>query len=228
MKAIVLADGDVPERAALDAAWPGWADGTGVVIAADGGARHADRLGLSIDTWVGDGDSIAPDALAALAASGVTIRRVGVAKDESDTELAVLEALARNPDEVVIVGALGGLRFDHALANVGLLAMPQLAGRSAALLDERSRIRLISAPDREGAAVRTGLPGRVDDLVSLLPYGEGVVGVTTEGLAYPLADEPLPPGPARGLSNVRVSAEAAVTIRSGRLLVIETPATLVR
>jgi thiamine pyrophosphokinase len=228
MKAIVLADGDAPTRAALDAVWPGWAEGAGVVIAADGGARHAEGLGLSIDTWIGDGDSIAPDALAELAARGVTIRRVAAAKDESDTELAVLEALARNPDDVVIVGALGGLRFDHALANVGLLAMPQLAGRSAALLDERTRIRLISAPDSGGAAVRTGLPGRIDDLVSLLPYGVGVVGVTTEGLAYPLADEPLPPGPARGLSNVRVSADAAVSVREGRLLVIETPATLVR
>jgi thiamine pyrophosphokinase len=228
MKAIVLADGDAPDRAALDAAWPGWAEGAGVVIAADGGARHADGLGLAIDTWVGDGDSIAPDALGALGASGVTIRRAATAKDESDTELAVLEALAHGPDEVVILGALGGVRFDHTLANVGLLAMPQLAGRRAALLDARTRVRLITAPDGAGRAVRLAVPGRVDDLVSLLPYGEGVIGVTTEGLAYPLADEPLPPGPARGLSNVRTTPEAAVTVRSGRLLVIETPATLVR
>jgi len=65
-------------------------------------------------------------------------------------------------------------------------------------------------------------------LVSLLPFGAGVHGVTTEGLAYPLADEPLPPGPARGLSNVRAVPDAAVSVRAGRLLVIETPATLVR
>ena len=78
-----------------------------------------------------------------------------------------------------------------------------------------------------GAEVRFPLPGNAGDRVSLLPYGEGVVGVTTLGLAYPLANEPLPPGPARGLSNVRVSEDAAVVVRSGRLLVIETPATLV-
>ena len=51
--------------------------------------------------------------------------------------------------------------------------------------------------------------------------------MTTHGLAYPLADEPLPPGPARGLSNVRVGADAAVVVRRGLLLVVETPATLV-
>ena len=227
MKAIVLADGDAPARAALDEAWPGWADEAGIVIAADGGARHARDLGLTLDAWVGDGDSIDGDSLAALAADGVSIRRVATAKDESDTELALLEAIARGADEIVVVGALGGVRFDHALANVGLLAMPQLGDLPTTLLDERARIRLITAPGPGGAEVRFPLPGTAGDRVSLLPYGEGVAGVTTHGLAYPLADEPLPPGPARGLSNVRVSPDAAVTVKSGRLLVIETPVTLV-
>ena len=117
MKVIVLADGDAPDRATLDAAWPGWAVGTEVVIAADGGARHAEGLELVVDTWVGDGDSIAADALDALAARGVAIRRASVAKDESDTELAVLEALTHDPAEIVIIGALGGIRFDHSLAD---------------------------------------------------------------------------------------------------------------
>ena len=54
----------------------------------------------------------------------------------------------------------------------------------------------------------------------------GVEGVTTDGLAYPLVDEPLPIGRTRGLSNVRVSDEARVTVRRGLLLVVESPATL--
>jgi thiamine pyrophosphokinase len=227
MKAIVLADGDAPDRAALDRAWPGWDEVAEVVVAADGGARHAGRLGLTILTWVGDGDSIDPDDLALLAERGVSIQRVPAAKDESDTELAVLEALAHTPDEILILGALGGLRIDHTIANIGLLAMPQLGDLPTTLLDERARIRLIRAPGPGGAEVRFPLPGKAGDRVSLLPYGDGVAGVTTHGLAYPLADEPLPPGPARGLSNVRVSEDAAVVVRSGRLLVIETPATLV-
>ena len=55
---------------------------------------------------------------------------------------------------------------------------------------------------------------------------DGVDGVTTTGLAYPLEDEPLPMGPARGLSNVRLDEEARVVVRHGFLLVIESPATL--
>jgi thiamine pyrophosphokinase len=62
--------------------------------------------------------------------------------------------------------------------------------------------------------------------VSLLPQGDGVTGVTTQGLAYPLTDEPLPAGPARGVSNVRTAANASVQVASGRLLVVEAPATL--
>ena len=127
---------------------------------------------------------------------------------------------------VVIVGGLGGPRIDHALANIGLLAMPALAGKRAILLDGRSRVSLIRAPDVDGAAVACPLAGRTGDTVSLLPMGSGVEGVTTRGLRYSLADEPLPPGGARGLSNVRTSSTAEVVLRRGLLLVVESPARL--
>ena len=226
MNALVLADGEAPTRADLDRAWPGWDDDLGLVIAADGGARHAARLGVAIDAWVGDGDSLDAADLAALESAGVPMDRSSPNKDESDTELAVKAAMARGAAKLTIVGGLGGTRIDHALANVGLLSMAELRGHPAVLIDGRSRIALVRAPGVGGAEVRHDLSGRVGDVVSLLPVGDGVIGVTTEGLAYPLADEPLPAGPARGLSNIRIAADAAVTVESGMLLVVESPATL--
>ncbi len=228
MQAIVLADGDVAPRARIDEAWPGWADPSALVIAADGGARHAEPLGLRASIWVGDGDSVSPAQLERLAADGADIRRVAAAKDESDTELALLAAIERGADDIVILGALGGARVDHALANVGLLAHPALAGRGARLLDASARISFLRAPTPDGSPIERALPGRVGDLVSLLPTGDGVEGVTTRGLTFPLTDEPLPAGPARGLSNVRRDADAAVTVRRGMLLIVESPATLPR
>jgi len=225
MVTLILADGDAPTRAELDAAWPGWDAGVDYIIAADGGARHALGLGVTLDLWVGDGDSLGEDDLAALVAAGVPVERSRPDKDESDTELAVRAALRQDDGGLVIVGALGGPRVDHALANIGLLAMPELAGRVVTILDERSRIGLIQAPGPDGGAVERRLPGRSGDLVSLLPFGAGVEGVTTHGLAYPLVDEPLPPGPARGLSNVRTAGDATVVVRRGMLLVVESPAT---
>lgn len=228
MDALILADGEAPTRGDLDLAWPGWDANLGLVIAADGGARHAARLGVTIDAWVGDGDSLDADGMAALLAAAIPMERSSPHKDESDTELAVRAAIRRGAAGLVIVGALGGTRIDHALANIGLLAMTELAGRPATLIDARSRITLVRAPDPQGAPVRRPLPGRTGDLVSLLPLGPGVIGVTTRGLAYPLNDEPLPEGPARGLSNVRAASDAAVTVRGGLLLVVESPARLDR
>jgi thiamine pyrophosphokinase len=196
------------------------------VVAVDGGARHARGLGVTIDLWVGDGDSIGAEALGALEAAGVPIERSRPDKDESDTELAIRAAIRLGAAGIVIVGALGGARIDHALANIGLLALPELAGRPVTILDGGSRIRLVSAPGPAGEPVECPLPGGLGGLISLLPMGVGVEGVTTRGMAYPLVDEPLPSGPARGLSNVRTAPDAAVVVGRGRLLVVESPATL--
>jgi thiamine pyrophosphokinase len=224
--ALLLADGDLPAKPDLDAAWPGWDDGVALVVAADGGARGAPGLGRRIDLVVGDGDSLGDAALLELERSGVAVERSPVAKDETDTELAILAALSRGADRITVVGAFGGPRLDHELANVALLAHPALRGTACLLLDARARVRLVDAPGADGGPVQVPLPGAPGSLVSLLPLDRDVAGVTTQGLVYPLRDEALPLGPARGLSNVRSAADAAIAVRHGRLLVVESPATL--
>lgn len=226
MHAVVVADGRIPDRRQLDAAWPDWAADIELVVAADGGARGAERLGLGLDLVVGDGDSLGAATLEQLAAGGVAVERSPADKDETDTELALLAALRRGARRLTILGALGGPRLDHELANLWLLAHPALGSVPATILDEAARVRLLQAPDPNGRPVRLELPGPTGALVSLLPVGGDAVGITTEGLRYPLRDEPLPLGPARGISNVRLASTASVTLRAGRLLVIEHPATL--
>ena len=226
MQVIVLADGQVGSRAALDAAWPGWLEPSARVVAADGGARHAGPLGLVIDRWVGDGDSLGEAAIAELEAAGVPVERARPDKDESDTELAVLAALAMGATALTVLGALGGPRADHAFANVGLLSMPALEHLGVRLLAADARVRRLRAPGPDGGATSLDLGGRVGDGVSLLPIGADAEGVTTHGLAYALRDEPLLEGRTRGLSNIRERPDAAITLRRGRLLVVETPATL--
>ena len=225
-RALVLADGDLGSRDEIEAGWPGSLDEVVVVIAADGGARHAGPLGVRIDHWVGDGDSLPAADIDRLRELGIPVDLVARDKDESDTELAVRRAVAEDPSEIVILGAFGGARLDHELANVFLLADPMLAGRSAVLLDAAVRIRLVGAPDVGGSAASISLPGRVGDLVSLLPFGGDVEGVRTSGLRYPLHDEPLRMGAARGLSNVRTAETASVVLERGILPVVETPVTL--
>jgi thiamine pyrophosphokinase len=222
--ALVVADGDVPRRAVLDAAWPGWADDVGAVIAADGGWEKATAIGLLPDLLVGDADSLSEERFTELAAAGVPIERSPVEKDESDTELAVLAALRQGATHVTVLGALGGKRFDHAMANVGLLGLPVAGEAEIELLDGTTRVRLLRALAAGDGPAGLDLSGEVGDLVSLLPLGVAALGVTTEGLLYPLGGETLLPGPARGLSNVRIAPDASVTLRQGSLLVIETRA----
>ena len=226
VQAIVLADGEVGSRTAIDLAWPGWLAPDPYVVAADGGARHAGAFALRIDLWVGDGDSLGEDGIAALEAAGIPVDRAPVDKDESDTELAVIAALARRPRAITILGALGGPRLDHALANLALLAMPELHAVDVRLVAADARVRLLSAPSPDGSPGRLELSGRPADLVSLLPVGADATGVTTTGLQYPLDDEVLVVGRSRGLSNRRTVETATVTLAAGRLIIVETPATL--
>jgi thiamine pyrophosphokinase len=221
---LVVADGDVASREALDAAWPGWADGVTAVVAADGGFARAVSLGFTPGALVGDLDSLPADGIAAAEASGTDVRRHPVDKDESDLELALLHAVAMGATRVTVLGAFGGPRLDHALANLWLLAHPALRAVDLELLDASARACLLTAPGPRGGPVTRRLPGRVGAIVSLFPFGGDADGITTTGLRFPLRDEPLRTGPARGLSNVRAAADAGVTLRAGRLLVVERPA----
>jgi len=110
----------------------------------------------------------------------------------------------------VILGGLGG-RPDQALANLLLLAMPALEGRDVRFADGAWTIRMI----RPGRALR--LDGQPGDRLSLIPLGGEAEGVTSTGLAYPLDEETLHFGPARGVSNVFEEAAITVSLRRGRL-----------
>jgi thiamine pyrophosphokinase len=196
------------------------------VIAADRGAQHARRWGWPVHLLVGDLDSLPAGEVAALAAAGVPMLTAPTAKDETDLELALREAIRLQPTEIIICAALGG-RTDHWLANLLLLAQPALAGTPTVIAGGPETIRLLRG-ETDGARAATGtratlaLDGRPGDLLSLLSIGGDAVGIVTEGLAYPLRDETLSPGQPRGVSNVFTGTRASVSLRRGLLLVIVT------
>lgn len=191
------------------------------VIAADRGALHALAWGWPVHLLVGDLDSLPAETVSALKAAGVPVITAPVAKNETDLELALAHALEGKPDEIVFCGALGG-RTDHMLANILLLARPELTGIPARILEGATAIRLLRGPAEDGTPAEMALHGLTGDLLSLLPIGGDAVGVTTEGLCYPLRDETLYLGQARGVSNVFETATPRVRLRTGVLLVIHT------
>lgn len=219
--ALVVADGDVDPSdlgAALDLASAGGQ--RPMVIAADGGAAKALAAGVQPDLVVGDGDSLAPDVRDHLERAGVELSLASVDKDESDTELCLLAATARGARSLTVVGALGGERPEHAVANLLLMSDPRLDGVEVQLVDGPTRLVRIGSGEGPGRLDIDGEPG---DWISLFALAGDVRGVSTTGLRFPLDDETLRPGPARGLSNELVERAATVITARGRLLVVHTP-----
>ena len=214
--ALVVADGDVDVSVLSDlAAGPE----RPMLIAADGGAAHVLAVGLVPDIVVGDFDSLAQGDRARLEALGVELLVAATDKDESDMELCLLTALERGATRLTIVGALGLSRPEHGLANLLLLADPRLDGLDVVIAGRGSRIWRMGTPD---GPAESAIEGEAGDFVSLFPLESAVEGVTTEGLRFPLADETLPLGPSRGLSNELSTDRARVATRRGRLIVIHT------
>lgn len=180
-----------------------------IIIAADGGARHLLALGMAPHIAIGDFDSLEPELLSQLEATGADIIRYSTHKNETDLELALLAAVNHGATCIQVLAALGG-RPDQHLANLQLLTHPSLANADVRLLHRNWEVFVI----RHRARIY-GTPG---DTVSLLPMTDEVHGIVTEGLYYPLRHETLQLGPARGVSNVLVDHEAQVTIEEGLLL----------
>lgn len=213
MKVVVVASG---ELVASDAEWIVDAE---FVIAADGGASSLDRLGRRPDLLVGDLDSAEASLVERLVASGTRVERHPIDKEASDTELAIEAAFGAGGSTVVLLGALGGERLDHELANLLLLADPAMAGRDLRAVRGGTCVRALHAGDR------LVLQGEAGDLVTLLPVGGDACGVTTEGLRWALDAATLRMGRSRGLSNEVLGGTASVRIGQGTLLVVETAST---
>lgn len=184
------------------------------VIAADGGARVAEYFNRDVDLVIGDMDSLSPQEVDELAENGAQIDRHPPEKDATDLELALEYAVEHGAEWVRVIGGLGG-RFDQAMANVYLLALPALADCDVSIVAAKQEIRLLRA------GIHT-LTGHAGDTVSLIPVGGDVRGIVTDNLKYPLQDETLMFGPARGVSNVMLSATATVTVGAGVLLCVHT------
>lgn len=210
MKAVVVASGELDPADAL------YLDGADLTIAADGGAASLDGLGRTPQLLIGDLDSVDVSLVERLERGGTRVERHPLDKEASDTELAVEAAFAAGAAEVTLLGAAGGERLDHELANLLLVADAAFAGLALRAVRGASRVTAV-----HGGQLHP-LDGRPGDLVTLLPVSGDASGVTTAGLRWSLDAATLAMGRSRGLSNEIVSTPASVRLEKGVLLLIET------
>jgi len=206
----VIAHGDVDpgDRVHLE--------GADLIVAADGGTLALERWNFVPHAIVGDLDSLGVDRAAEYATQGVTVVPYSPEKDESDLELAIEYATAAKADDIVLLGILGGARFDHEVANTLLIAADEYRGLKLRAVRGGMTVRALHGGET------LDLEGVAGDLVTLLAVRGDAEGVRTHRLKYPLSRETLHFGAARGLSNVVVSSGATVSFDRGVLLIIET------
>ncbi|KPK88985.1 MAG: hypothetical protein AMJ88_18200 [Anaerolineae bacterium SM23_ 63] len=187
-----------------------------IVIAANGGVQHAEKLGLNIDMVIGDLDSLDEAEGTALEAANIHTVRVAAQKDETDLELALLYADEMGVRHIVVLGAFGD-RIDMSMSNLLLLTHPGLAAVHIEYWYGQQTAWVIRPPGDE-------VHGQPGDTLSLIPLGGDALGIITHELYYPMNDETLVFGPARGVSNVLTASIASVELRSGIVLAVHSPA----
>lgn len=188
-----------------------------IIIAIDGGLKAAENLDIIPDIVVGDFDTIDSGTLNKYAGmKEVEVIRLNPEKDLTDTQSAIERALSLGADYIEIIGGTG-TRLDHTIANIHTLQM--MIGRcsGAVITNENNRIRII---EDKYVIKRQEQYGKY---VSFLPLTEKVQGITLEGFKYPLKDYEfnIKTTLSLGVSNEIIEDEATVSLKSGRLIMIE-------
>jgi thiamine pyrophosphokinase len=182
------------------------------VIAADAGMRHAAALDVVPELWVGDFDSTPSDLPAQLAA--VERQQFPAAKNLTDGELAVEAARERGATSLILVGAFGGPRADHAFLHLTL----------AMRLAEAGIAILLTSGAQEGILLPTG-EFRVDydsgTIFSVIAFDD-LVGLTLTGARWPLDRYDMAFGSSRTISN-EVDGKLTGRLESGRAMLIAHP-----
>jgi thiamine pyrophosphokinase len=184
-----------------------------LIVAADSGASTALSYNCVPAFVVGDLDSLGIP-VQALENMGSQFVRALVEKNETDTELAIDIAIEQGAHTITLLGAVGGARIEHTMANVLLLVSYEKI--PIRIVDGPSICWLVRGPGS------TDIYGHSNDLLSLFPMAGDATGVQTTGLYYPLRKETLRFGKPRGISNALLQEHGSVALDGGILLVIHT------
>ena len=207
MKAAIISNGSITETEMLKESL----DGYEMTVCADGAANRLRSAGIMPDYVLGDLDSIDAQTKQYLESEGVEFIKFSPEKDFSDTHLCMEFLIKKGFDEIDIYGALGG-RWDHSLANFGLMYHAHEKGVNLRLIDSNDKAFICS----KGKYVSEK---REDQCFSIFAVFEDAT-VSLSGVKYPLNEYNLRRGESIGLSNEYIS-DCHVEIKKGSAIVIE-------
>lgn len=182
-------------------------DNLGYIICADGGFVHTEKLGISPQLVVGDFDSVNP-----CGKYKDIIKVYPSEKDDSDLMLAVRAAIKEGCTYIDIYGATGG-RLDHTIASLQTLLFAQNHGAEATLIGDSDEVCLLKNGSRT-------FEKRKGWYFSIFSVTEECIGVTLEGLKYPLNNYTVTNSFPIGLSNEIIAEKCKVFVEKGILFIV--------
>ena len=175
------------------------------ILAADGGLRHLEKLGLKPNGILGDFDSLG------YIPTGAEV--FPVEKDDTDAMLAARKGLELGFREFWFYGSLDGPRLDHTIANFQTLQFLADRGAKAYLIGKDYLVTVIKEETITFPATATGI-------LSVFCLGADAAGVTIRGAKYELEQGTLTAGFPLGVSNHFLGNEVTVSVEKGSLLIL--------
>ena len=186
-----------------------------VFIGADRGAYHLLERAVVPTHIVGDFDSVTEEEWALICSRVQHVDRVRAEKDETDTDLALLKALALRPSEIVLTGVTGG-RLDHyeaALRSVKRFQMvyPHIA---FSICNKQNELRYLT-PGQHALRKDERYP-----YLSFFAQHTAVCDVTLRGVKYETTMEQIDIESSRFTSNEIITDDAYIDFTAGICLMI--------
>ena len=179
-----------------------------LIIAADAGYHHLEKIGLLPDVLLGDFDTIGTIP------KHKCIVKFPKEKDFTDTELSLMHGIDKGYKKFVICGALGGKRLEHTLGNLSLAASYAEKGYDITLTDGNYIAKALHNASATFDENETGF-------ISVFSISGKAIGVSIEGLKYALTDATLDcSNPTLCISNEFIGKKANISVKDGTIIII--------
>lgn len=205
MLALIIANGDDVDKSSLEHMKADY------VICADGGLEKAEKLQVVPDLILGDFDSVNRVVLEKYKKNS-EVMKFPAEKDFTDMELSIETAVKKGFKDIVLVGATGGPRLDHSLANIMLLEKYYKLGINIIIIDNNNKIQIVADN------CNMLLDKKEGSFVSLIPLTENISGLTLEGFKYPLDRVVVKRGSTLCVSNEIISDKGRIILEKGTAL----------
>lgn len=172
------------------------------LISVDQATHFLIEKNIPISLAIGDFDSI-KDKIVLNDINHITLN---VEKDETDTLAAIRYAYQQNPDEVIVLGGIGGERIEHSIANI-------------LLLNEFSNLKIITDYSKIYTLSEGTYQTSFKGYISIFSMIDSVISL--KNFKYPLNQYELTLFNTIGISNELNGDIGTIEVQKGKIMVIE-------